>query len=316
MPLDTKSRNVLGRIAWLYYEHDMSQKEIGEFLGLSRLKVVRALKEARRLGVVKISIDHNDVRCFEIEDSLCRSSGLSRVMVLPSGPSPIESIAGGAAMRFQQALESYRCIALGGGRTIAAMTRCIARPAKQITEQIISMGESISPEALYDPSTIAHTLTTKLGVKFHQIEAPPITAPPEVAKALKDSPAVAKAIAMALGADIAFSSISAVESSEYIFYSSIPDDMRKKLLATGVVGEIEGTFYTIDGKRHNTIFSRHACVPFPMKCPVVLIAAGPEKTNAIVGAIRGGFVNELVTDSNTAETLLEKFFAKPARASD
>lgn len=315
MPMNTKSRNVLGRIAWLYYEHDMSQKEIGEFLGLSRLKVVRALKEARRLGVVKISIDYDDVRCFEIEDSLCRNTGLSRVMVLPNGPSPIESVAGGAAIRFRQALESCRSIALGGGRTITAMTRNIARPSKQATEQIISMGESVSPEALYDPSTIAHTLTTRLGVKFHQIEAPPITAPPEVAKALKGSPAVARAIAMATDADIAFSSISAVESSEYIFYCSVSDDVRKKLLATGVVGEIEGTFYTIDGKRHNTIFSRHACVPFPMKCPVVLVAAGPEKTNAIVGAIRGGFVDELITDSDTAEVLLEKFFTEPARAS-
>lgn len=309
MPMNTKSRNALGRIAWLYYEHGMSQKEIGEFLGMSRLKVVRALQEARRQGIVKISVDYDDVRCFELEDALRKNAGLSRAMVLPSGPNPIETAAGGAALRFRQALETCRSIALSGGRTITAMTRHVHKPARQVTEQIVSMGESVSPEALYDPSTIAHTLTTRLDVKFHQIEAPPITAPPEVANAIKDSPSVARAIAMAMDADIAFTSVSAVESSEYVFYCSISDETRRTLIATGVVGEIVGTFYTVDGKPHDTIFSRHVCVPFPMRCPVVLVAAGPEKINAVAGAVRGGFVNELVTDSGTAEELLAKFFA-------
>lgn len=306
---DGKSRNSLGRIAWLYYEQDMSQKEIGEFLNMSRLKVVRALQEAKKQGIVKITIDCDDVRCFEIENELAGLTGLARVMVLPAGSSPIESVGGGAAARFAQALENCKSIALGGGRTISAMTRRVRKPAKQMTEQIISMGESLSPEALYDPSTIAHTLTTRLGVKFHQIGAPAMTAPPEVVELLKDSPAIAGAIAMATNADIAFTGVSAVESSEYVYYCSISDSMRRELLSAGVVGEIEGTFYTADGRRHDSIFSRCACVPFPMRCPVVLVAAGAEKVNAVTGAVHGAFVNELITDSDTAELLLEKFRA-------
>ncbi|MFN2147675.1 MAG: sigma factor-like helix-turn-helix DNA-binding protein, partial [Anaerolineales bacterium] len=40
-------RSLLGKISWHYYVDGLTQKEIGERLGLSRLKVVRLLKRAR-----------------------------------------------------------------------------------------------------------------------------------------------------------------------------------------------------------------------------------------------------------------------------
>jgi len=47
---------MLTRIAWLYYYEDKSQQEIGEILGVPRIKIVRLLKVIREQKIVEIKI--------------------------------------------------------------------------------------------------------------------------------------------------------------------------------------------------------------------------------------------------------------------
>jgi DNA-binding transcriptional regulator LsrR (DeoR family) len=46
----------LARIAYLYYKEDLTQQQIAQQTGLSRPKIARLLKEARRTGIVRIDI--------------------------------------------------------------------------------------------------------------------------------------------------------------------------------------------------------------------------------------------------------------------
>lgn len=301
------SDNSLGRIAWLYYDQGMSQQEIADFIGISRMTVNRSLKEARETGVVEFRIHDKHIRCFELENSLRRAAGLDAVTVVPSGPDVISCLAGAAVERFKDALTSCRRIAMGGGRTISAMAKRLPRMKKIVTDHIVLMGEFTNSDAVYVPDTVAHVITTKLKVKCHQIETLPFTTPQEVVDAIRESVPVARTIQMAREADIAFVSACDVSTSDSLFYGPVPEPVRRELLDMGVVGEIEGTLYTVEGKPHETVYSRRGCVAFPMQCPVVLVSGGLNKVNAIVGAIRGEFVNELITDSKAAERILEAF---------
>lgn len=297
----------LGRIAWLYYDQGMSQQEIADFIGVSRLTVNRALKEARETGVVEFHIHEKHLRCFEAEESLRRATGLEAVTIIPSGPDVIGGLGSAALPRFKEALSRCASIALGGGRTILAMVKRLPRIKRLVTGQIVSMGEFVDEDALRDQETVAHLIATKLNIQCRRIESLSIATPLEVVNAFKDSPRVAKAIQMARESDIAFISACDVSASETIFYSPVSEELRRELLGMGVVGEIEGTLYTLDGRPHETVFSRRECVPFPMRCPVVLVSGGMNKVKAIVGAVRGGFVTELVTDHKTAAGMLEYF---------
>lgn len=305
--MKSHNESALGRIAWLYYDQGMSQQEIADYIGVSRLTINRHLKEARECGIVEFRIHEKHIRCYEIEDQLRRATKLDAVTVIPSAPDVIGSLGGGAVPRFKEALASCRSIALGGGRTILAMASRLIRAKRIVTEQIVSMGEFVDSEAVYDPNTIAHIITTRLNVKCHQIETLTLNTPLEVVSVIKDTPSVAKAIKIANESEVAFISACDVSTSDMIFYSPVSEKIRREILSMGVVGEIEGTLYTLEGKPHETIFSRRECVTFPMKCPVVMVSGGMNKVNAIVGAIRGGFVNELVTDSKAATKILEHF---------
>lgn len=50
------SREFLARVAYLYYERNLRQRDIADLLGLSRSKVSRLLKEARSCGVVEVRV--------------------------------------------------------------------------------------------------------------------------------------------------------------------------------------------------------------------------------------------------------------------
>lgn len=303
----TEKESMLGRVAWLYYDQGMNQQEIADFVGVSRLTINRSLKEARDKGIVEFRIHEKHVRCFEIEETLRRRTGLDMVTVVPAASDVFSCVGAGAIPRFKRALSSCKTIALGGGRTILSMAKRLPKTRKATTEQVVSMGEFTGSESVYSTDTIAHFMTTKLSVKCHQIESLGISTPLEVVNAFMGTPPVAKAIEMALNADIAFVSPCDVATSEMIFYSPISESLRTELLNMGVVGGIEGTMYTLDGRPHETVFSRRECVRFPMKCPVVMVAGGLNKVNSILGAIRGGFINELITDNKVAARLLDYF---------
>jgi len=53
---DIEHQELLAEVSSLYYEKEINQAQIGDQLGLSRVKVYRLLKEARDEQVVQISI--------------------------------------------------------------------------------------------------------------------------------------------------------------------------------------------------------------------------------------------------------------------
>ncbi len=79
-----------------------------------------------------------------------------------------------------------------------------------------------------------------------------------------------------------------------------------KLKADGGVGDICGNFYDIQGR---PVMDETGIVGINLeqiqKVPEVIVAAGGlEKTQALVGALRGRFIKTLVTDVVTAREVL------------
>ncbi|MFJ5369577.1 helix-turn-helix domain-containing protein, partial [Bosea sp. CER48] len=72
------------RAAWLYYVEGLTQEQIAEALGLSRIKVVRMLAAARTEGLVKIRIDARSARQAGLERGLVTRFGLDEAVVVPA----------------------------------------------------------------------------------------------------------------------------------------------------------------------------------------------------------------------------------------
>src|SRR5690348_8491083 len=88
LPLD--EHRLCARVARLYYSSHLTQEQIGQQLGLSRMKVNRLLKLAIETGVVQIRIIDVDEPYAELAEALEAAYQLKDVRVVPDPPTEPE----------------------------------------------------------------------------------------------------------------------------------------------------------------------------------------------------------------------------------
>jgi DNA-binding transcriptional regulator LsrR (DeoR family) len=100
------------------------------------------------------------------------------------------------------------------------------------------------------------------------------------------------------------------KESSFIISGYLKDDDLKVLKKSGAVGDMCGRFFNESGRVCNTYFNRRV-VGINMeqlrKIPYVIsVVSGPRKAMAILGALRSGALDVLITDEITALEVLSK----------
>ena len=72
------------RVVWLYYMEGRTQGEIADALSTNRLRVNRIISEARRTGLVTITLNSRLASCVELEQQLIKAFGLKRAIIVPT----------------------------------------------------------------------------------------------------------------------------------------------------------------------------------------------------------------------------------------
>jgi DNA-binding transcriptional regulator LsrR (DeoR family) len=133
----------------------------------------------------------------------------------------------------------------------------------------------------------------------------------EAARLLRAEPYIAHALNRMDKVSIAFAGIGAPTNNSLLMRSQsiISWNEVNQLMAAGAVGEIGLQFYDLDGQLiHSDLDERVIGIRLETLASlgrVVGLAGGSEKFDAILGAVRGGFINTLITDTCTARKLLE-----------
>ncbi len=83
---DPMERGLLSRIAWAYYVEGMTQSDVANWLGISRVRVNRLLQVCRDEGYVQILVNADRAVCYELERSMEAAFGLRRAVVIPTPP--------------------------------------------------------------------------------------------------------------------------------------------------------------------------------------------------------------------------------------
>ena len=93
-----------------------------------------------------------------------------------------------------------------------------------------------------------------------------------------------------------------------LFADYMDDSLLLELEQRGAVGDLCGRFFDVQGRQ---CLVEPGVIGIPLEQlkaldHVIGVAGGEEKVAAILGALRGGCLNVLVTDTVTAEAVLEK----------
>ena len=303
------NNSLLTRIAWLYYYEDKSQQEIGELLGIPRIKVVRLLKVIREKKIVEIKIARRYISLFELEKEFSEATGLSDITIVPSGGNPGDNVAYAASLRFADMCKRYESIGLGSSRALSASLALVEAPKKMAVKRIVSLTGSTMPNYAVNasnPSSSGILLSRSLGIDYFHIWAPAIASTRETALLMRNDHVLASILSMANSVDCAMIGLGSVKNSVLIGRGFITAKDAEELAAKGAVGDVFTHFFALDGtKIPSAVEERSVTADVPLRCPVTAVAYGEDKVLPIVGAIRGKLISGVVTDEKTAEAALE-----------
>lgn len=300
-----ESDQLVKRVAWMYYEDDLNQQEIAEKLKLSRSKVLRLLKSSREMGFVKISLDVGSTLIFVLERQLCQLAGIDECLIVPTGPDVLASVGKAMAYRFNEALRSCSAIGVGGGRTLFAFAKELDPTDRIVTKEIVAVIGNTKPNLAVEPFDIASTLATKLPVEFFHVWGPSSAANEQEAELVMSMPSIRTVLQKAENVDIAFVGIGDMRNSSFIRYGYVDGHELENVANSGMVGEILGRFFDSDGRPFETDINRlHISIRLPAKARLIGVAGGLEKVQSILGALRTGWLQGLITDEATAKALV------------
>lgn len=305
---------LLSKIAWMYYVDNLTQKKIGDQLGLSRIKVNRMLQQARNLGIVEIKIHTPSETYFEIENALrCKYNLKDAIVVTDAedGEALYLALAQGASNWLQKNISEGMTIGVGQGRTLSYLPQVfVSEDSCKCTWAEIVGGAGDTPGKSFTNYNITSRMALLSKGLASYIYAPTIVSSQEIRNALYKEPAIANALDVARNADIVLHSLGPIDKSAILYlHGYLTDSDLGQLRELGAVGDTLSQFFDSAGN----------CVPHPIcrrvvgltleelrKIPFsVVVAGGREKIDVIRVAARSGILNVLVTDFYTANALLE-----------
>lgn len=314
LPRVDADERFLAQVAWAYYTEGLTQEEVAGKLSTTRLRVNKALAEARRRGLVRFTFNTAFAACFDLEAALCSRFGLAKAYVAPSPADPrdVQMVVGAALGHLLSEVladPAVRLFGMSWGNTLNLATRFIAAMERPDLEVISVMG-GLTRGSDLNSFEITTRLADLLGARHSYFTAPLYAGSREtrdtimeldVFREVIEKIRMVDAIAMA-GGDLSKRSL--------LMRDGLPSDVTMEdLLAMGAVGDVLGTVLDADGRPlDHPINDRVIGIGLPdlARIPNVILAAGGLHKIAIVRALLGlGLVNTFVTDETTARAVLE-----------
>lgn len=302
--------NSLLKIAHYYYEDRLTQQEIAQKLSISRQKVNRSIKRLHEEGLVKIEIMKIENSYVEMEIYLERLFKLKRVVIahVDQEPSIIEQLGKVGARYILDTLETGMRVGVSWGKTLYEVGRNLSNDKISNLEVIQLVGGVNSTNAADMTNEITRQFATRLGGIPHYMYAPAIVQNKEAKESILLENSMREMIGKITTCHIAVVGIGELSNESTISKQNYLDEEYLKFLHTkDAAGDIclqvfdrQGKFIE-DGMKHYSIgVNKEQLMTIPH---VIAIAGGVEKVHAILGAIRTGAIDVLVTDSITASLL-------------
>ena len=312
--MDEKSNEFLSYISRLYHYKNMTQLEISKMVGISRPKVNRLLKEARERGIVRIWIDDKNNSFSELEENICKTFNLYRVIICNSSMDDISirrnlGIAG--AKYLAENIRLFNSLAFSWGRTIWEVVRSLEDNlvTNKYPIDIVQINGGTS-QIFNDTehAEIGQTLARTLGGRYYFLHAPALMGSSKLCSAVMADKYISETLDRARNADIAIIGIGSLRDFALRKLRYISQTEFMNLEKSGIVGDISLRFFDINGKKvDNFLNSRLIGLTLEeiKSIPqVVGIAGGNLKIESILGALRTSIINVLIIDEKTAREVI------------
>tara|TARA_R110002126_G_scaffold291767_1_gene457390 strand:+ start:213957 stop:214982 length:1026 start_codon:yes stop_codon:yes gene_type:complete len=308
---------MIARVAQMYHVEGQRQAEIAKHMRISQASVSRMLKKAKQEEIIRTTVVAPPGTYGLMEEKLREKFDLPEAIIVECAEDrdgAIMSRIGEAAAHFvETTLQTGEIIGVSSwSETVLKMVDNI-HPMKSATAKYVvqTLGGMGAPGV----QTHATHLTTRLaritGAEPLLLSAPGVAQSREAKQVMLSDQYVRETMDVFSRITMAIVGIGAVEPSRMLTRSGnvFSDRELAELGEAGAVGDISLRFFDADGKSVATPLNERV-IGMPMEGlakvdRVIGLAGGLSKTQAVLGALRTGVLDVLITDKFTAARLLQ-----------
>lgn len=308
--LEWEEERLLFKIAQLYYEQDYTQAEISKELGIYRTTVGRMLKKAKKEGIVKIEVKSKINEQIDIEEKIRKHFGMKEIVIVPSRNAAtrfdVEQLIGKACSELlNRVVKDQDVIGSAWGTTLGNMVSQLSGISPKNVECVPLVGGPGEMNVDFHVNAIVYKLAEIFAGKSYFIDAVAVYKSSETTQEILSASFMKKILELWQNLTIAIVGIGSQTSSSNMVWSGILGESDRNLLEEHkVVGDICSRFYTLSGELIESDLSKRT-VSIELENLKNLnysigVAYSKDKVDSIIGAMRGEFINVLVTDEETA----------------
>lgn len=300
------------RICWHYYNLGMTQQEIAEKLGINRVRVNRLLAEARRRGIVRVTIHSKLAESVDLEHRLAERFGLDLVEVVVGGTEDeqrlAEVVGAAAAATLTPLYQDGMTIGVGWGVTLKALAQATEERALKGAAVVPMLG-SLTRRSSIDTFEAATDLARRLHAECYYLPGPVVCDSEASRDTLAQQPMMREVHLKIQAADIALVSVGGVDSGTIRRSGMVTDAEYREVTALGAIGNFLGYYFDGEARIIDHAINRRVIGFHPrefVKVPRrIMISGGAAKAPILRALLANGYFTGLITDEATAARLLE-----------
>jgi DNA-binding transcriptional regulator LsrR (DeoR family) len=311
-------QRLMTKIAKMYYERGLNQTEIAGQLGISQATVSRLFKRARDEGIVRISVSVPTGVNADLEGKLVKKYTLKDAIVVDTlGDDEnqiMRDLGTAAAFYIETVIKDNDIIGISSWSStlLAVIDAMRSIPAKKGVSVVQILGGVGNPSAEIHAARLTSRLASLVNGSAIFLPAPGIVGSEAALQILLEDQYIKEAIQLFNKVTLALVGIGSEEPSRLLTLSGniFSEEEQRYLKEHGAVGDILLRFFDINGKLVESSFNNRV---ISMKLEQlrqaersVGIAGGQRKYPAILGALKGHWINVLITERYTAEKLLDE----------
>lgn len=304
---------LLVRIAWACEMQGLTQAAAADKFGITRLRVNKALRDARARGIVRVAINSIHAPCAELEWKLCEKFGLSTALVTPliGDAFDLHTMLGSALGQY---LGDYlsnprvRLFGMSWGNTLNMATRFML-PIDRPDLEIISVMGGLSKGSDLNSYEITTRLADLCNAE-HSYFTAPIYAGSKESRAILEAQDVFQTTIEKIRAAEGIALAAGDMTESLLIKDGLPPDVDvNEIIECGAVGDMMGYFLNCSGQLVDHPINERVLglelSDLDKIANVILAAGGPKKIPIIQAFLARGAVDTLVTDEVTAKAILD-----------
>lgn len=299
------------RIARMHYLEDRSKVQIADELGITRFKVARLLELARSSGLVRITVDGIGSLELELTCRLRDELGLTHAVVAHVGQADDEQtrdrLGAAAATLLTRITTPDDVLGIGWARTVLAMAAHLH--GLRVGRVVQLTGALSRPDVEPTSVDVVRTIARGAGAPSSVFYAPMVVADEQTALGLHREGAVAEALDRFDSVTKAVVGVGGWNPPSSTLHDALTPEEQATMHRSDVQADLSGVLLDGQGTPVETVISRRiigiTASQLRRVPEVVGIAYGLDKVPAASAAIRGGYLDSLVTHTEFAQRLLD-----------